>query len=303
MKKLIRKFKMGILVYLGRFFLAYNKNREVPTRINIWLEKIDHFTRFGKFPDFKKPKSMNQYFCHQKLYGDLDKLAEISDKYRVREKIKTEIGEKYLLKIFDVVEDLDLITKDIYENYPEQFVAKPTHVSGRLFINMEKNYQLFKAKTAGFLREFGNVMNELHYKRIKPRLLIEELMQPKNGRLVDYKFWVINGRVEYVHVAENLLIHKFSKDADNRRMYTRNWETAEFQRENFLAKPIEKPENLKEMIEIAEKLSIGWHYMRVDLYNYDDQIKFGEMTPSPGGGRKEFIPHEYDKLLFDKYLR
>ena len=295
-KKLLRYF-------VNKYLNFYNKNRLKPTYINVGLEKLYWLSRFGYMPDFKNPKTMNEYICYHKLFGDFEKLANAADKYEIREKVQNEVGGQYLLELYDYVEDLDLINEERYHRYPEKFAAKPSHASGRVFINKTKDFEIFKSKTKEFLEEFGNTKNELHYKRIKPRLIIEELIQPSNGVLFDYKFWVFHGKVEFVDVAEDLLNYKKSyKDAGNRRVYTKNWKTAEFQKGENYANFRDKPNHFDEMVAIAEALSKGWPFMRLDLYYYDDQIKFGEMTPTPGAGRKGFFPLQMDRTLYIKYL-
>lgn len=294
--------KKGLRYLVNKSLQFYNRKRKTPTHSNIMLEKLYYLSRFGYMPDFKNPKTINEFICYQKFYGDFLQMAAVADKYSVREKVKNEVGSQFLLELYDVVEDLDKISEERYNSYPEKFVAKPSHASGRVYINESRDFQKFKIETQEFLREFGNTKNELHYKSINPRLIIEEFIQPQSGELFDFKFWVFNGRVEFVHVAKNLLSHKLSKVADNRRVYTRDWQTAPFQREKHLAQPMEKPASINEMIAIAETLSKGWPFMRLDLYYYDDQIKFGEMTPTPGAGRKGFYPLQMDRTVYENYL-
>ena len=293
-QKILRYFVNGILK-------VYNRNRLTPTSLNVYLERLYFLSSFRYMPKFDNPQTINEYFVHLKLFGDFNKLASVADKYAVREKIKNEIGEKYLLRLYDVVDDPLMIDEARYQSYPEKFVAKPNHASGRIFVNEKYDYTLFQENVKDYLREFGNTKNEFHYKIIKPKLLIEEFMEPVSGTLYDFKFYLFNGNTEYVMVGENYLQKKSLKLPDNRRVYTLNWVTADFQK-SPLSPTIDKPDKLDEMIDIAETLSKGWRLMRVDLYLFDDKVKFGEMTPIAGAGRKGFIPQEYDRILFQKHL-
>lgn len=291
--------KKALRYIVNKSLYYYNKNRKWPTNHNLFLERIYYYTRFNQMPDFKNPTSLNEYICHQKFFGDFEKMALVSDKFRVRKMVKKLAGEKYLLELYDVVNTPNEITKEKYDSYPLKFVAKPNHASGRVYINKLKDYEAFQRGTSHFMREFGNTKNELHYKHIKPKLIIEEYIEPKEGGLYDLKFYVFKGKVQYILAGRDIWPRK---ESDKRRVYDRNWETAWFQRSDNLAKFIKKPNNMHEMIDLAEILAKGWDFIRVDLYYYDGKIKFGELTSTPNSGRKKFKPIKAEKDLFTDFL-
>ena len=300
-KQLRRNIRVILKQIVGNIITHYNKNRKKPTKINVFLESIYFFLSNNSWPDFRKPKTFSEYIGHMKFYGDLEKMANVSDKIKVMEKVKKEVGEKYLLKTYDILDKFDDVDKSKYEFYPKPFVAKPNNASNRIFINTNNDFKLFKNSVKSFFEEYGNYAQELHYKLIPPKLLVQEFINPSDDQVYDFKFYVFNGRVELILVHPNLLENK-SMGVYKAMFYTREWEKSDIQRRYINENTIDRPKCLSEMINVAETLSKGWMFMRIDMYLYDNIIKFGEMTPMPLGGRGSFTSASADKLLYDRYL-
>ena len=290
--------------YIRSFLEIYNKNRKSPNSINIFLESLHFLLSYNYWPNFKNPRSFNEFICSIKFYGNLEDLAYVSDKLRVMDKVKKEVGDKYLLKIYDVIDDPRNIDLEKYKTYPKSFVAKPNHASQRVFINNgESNFDLFRNSIQSFLDEYGNIPQEFHYKLIQPKIMIQELISPSDNKLFDFKFYVFKGRVELIWVRCNLLKNN-DEGNYNAIIYTRDWKLSEFQRRPSINNNVEKPQCLDEMIYVAETLGRDWEFIRVDMYLYDNNIiKFGEMTPTPLAGRGAFYPPNADILLYQKFLK
>lgn len=280
---------------------AHNKDRFNPTGISLLLEKLIIFFEYGFVPDFKHPKTWTEYICGQKFYGDFERMASVSDKLKVRAYVEEKIGKQYLNKLLGVYNSVDEITKDVYNQLPEQFVVKPNHASERIYVNQTDDYEKMNRETRGFMEEFGNMNNEFHYKRIKKKLLIEKYLLSKDTPLHEYKFWVFKGRVQFIVPSIN--IHESKKTGNYHfRLFDRNFSEPIVQVKSPPSMKVSKPERLDEMIKIAEQLAEGWDFLRIDLYMVKNKIIFSELTPTPSAGRTFFFSLEDQKKLYDRLL-
>lgn len=137
---------------------------------------------------------------------------------------------------------------------------------------------------------------EWPYKNVPHRILAEELIENnKDGELKDYKFFCFNGKPRFLKVD----FGRYSEHHAN--YYDLNWNLLPFGESEFpyIEAHIEKkPLNFNKMVSIAQQLSKGHKFLRVDLYNVDGKIYFGEITFFPASGLSKYEPAEYDyKLL------
>ena len=141
---------------------------------------------------------------------------------------------------------------------------------------------------------------EWAYYNIKPRIICEKLLpKDKNNDLPDYKFFCFNGKAHYLYVINGRQpgqkVHLGIFDIDYHKLdYDR------LDEKKMLEMP-EKPKNFDKMIEIAEKLSQGFPHVRVDLYNIEGKIYFGELTFYDGSGYQKYEPEEFDYILGDLF--
>jgi hypothetical protein len=137
-------------------------------------------------------------------------------------------------------------------------------------------------------------MREYQYYKIKPRILIEELLNDgiESGPL-DYRFWCFHGQPEVVQVDNN--VH------DINPFYDLSWNKLSLHYRSEGAGEIPRPTQLEEMILIASKLSDGFDFVRVDLYNIHGRIIFGELTLAPVAGSFSFKPQDWDVILGEKW--
>lgn len=161
------------------------------------------------------------------------------------------------------------------------------------------NYDEAKTKINKCLeKNFFYSGREWPYKDVKPRIIVEKYMETNNKKdLVDYKFFCFNGEPQYLYVSEGLSNHATAKISFADMQYKK----MPFYRNDY--KPFEelpiKPKNFEEMKKMAKVLSEKMFFLRVDFYEIDDKIYFGELTFYPCSGFIPFEPAKYDKILGD----
>lgn len=221
------------------------------------------------------------------------------DKYEVRKYVEKTIGNQYLNELLAVYEDADLID---FDQLPDKFVLQLTHGSGYNVIVEDKsdmNSENVKSKLNKYLSmNYFNKYRERIYKNIKPRIIaVKYLEQPEHDYIIDYKFYCIHGKPECVWVKT------FDSGKFRNAYYTTSWEKIlpDENNSDFLTKDIPKPDTLDKMIELAQKLSTGFIFLRVDLYSIGGKIYFGELTFFPWGGNRsltvEHLNQDLGKLM------
>lgn len=290
-KKAIKNSKHLLLYLLGKPPVS----RAFPEKVYL---KLKYRLIMGKKLDLKNPKSFNEKLQWLKLYNRKDEYTVMVDKYAVRKYIAEKIGEEYLvplLGVWDRADDID------FDKLPDKFVLKCNHNSGLgMCICKDKSKldteKVRKELNKGLKEKYFYGGREWCYKNIKPRIIAEEYLTDETGtELKDYKFMCFGGRAENLFVCserfENGLKVTFFDREWNRLPFERQYPASE--------KEISKPKNLEKMIELAECLAENLPFVRVDFYNADGKIYFGEMTFFPGSGFEEFTPELWDYKLGD----
>ncbi len=251
--------------------------------------------------NLKNPQTFNEKLQWLKLHDRNPEYTKMADKYEVRKHIEKKIGEEYLIPLLGVWDSFEEID---FDSLPDQFVLKCTHDSGGLVICRDK--KLFDASAAKLKidkcmkRNYFWQNREWPYKNIKPRIIAEKFMvdtddvNSKEG-LTDYKFYCFGGVPQFAYVSTGLENHATARIS----FVTLDWEQAPFKRldyEPFSQLP-KKPENLEKMLELAKTLSEGISFLRVDFYEINDKIYFGELTFFPGSGMVCLEPEEWDYKL------
>lgn len=257
--------------------------------------KIIFKLRLGYSLDLKNPQTFNEKLQWLKLYDRNPKYIQMVDKYEVRKYISENIGEEYLIPLIGVYNRFEEIN---FEELPNQFVIKCTHDSGGVVICKNKSkFDIRKAKEKikkSMKRNFYYSGREWPYKNIKPKIIIEQYMEDKKAKeLIDFKIMCFNG------------IPKFSFTCSERyndglkvTFYNLSWEKMSFERHYpSSTKNIEKPKNYELMLELSKKLSKNIPFVRVDWYEINGKLYFGELTFYPGSGLEEFKPFSWDKKL------
>lgn len=254
--------------------------------------KYQYHYVFGERLDLRNPKKFNEKLQWLKLYDHNPLYTTLVDKYAVKEWVADRIGKQYVIPTLAVYDNADQI--DISQ-FPNRFVLKCTHDSGSVVICKDKGSFDFEAArqilTQGLKNDFYRKHREWPYKNIKPRIIAEEYKEDGASlELVDYKFYCFNGRPKIVMVASGRFSGKktfaYFDDEWNRLSIT--WGAP-----NPEQYP-EQPPNYDKMLMLARELSKGIPHVRVDLYNADGIIYFGELTFFDGSGLQRIEPLEWD---------
>lgn len=272
-----RNIRLGIL----------NCLRFIPDKAMI---KIEYRLKIHKSLRLTPPITFNEKLQWLKLNDRKPIYTIMADKYEVREYIKEKIGEQYLVPIYGVWESVDDISFDML---PDEFVLKCTHDSGSVIVCRDKN-KLDIENTKKFLNNrlkknsfwYGR---EWPYKNIKPRIIAEKLLKDSRyENLPVFKIFCFSG--------EPKIIQQFLNDKQPNETvdyFDTNWNRLNMmQRFPNSVNPIERPKRLDDMLKIAGKLSKGTAFLRIDLYEVDDEIVFSEHTFYTDAGYSIFEPEE-----------
>lgn len=286
-----------VFIELLKCFKWYFVNKYNKRYLHFTAKEFEHrlskifFKKFGYAPDFQNPKGFNEKIQWLKLYDNTPLKGILADKFSVRAWVKEKIGEEYLiplLGVYDKFEDID------FSNLPDKFVLKTNHASStNVLVKDKKKLNLLETKlkfrrwlSTNYAFKMGF---ELHYGLIKPKIVYEKFMG--NGDLIDYKFFCFMGGVKFVWVDTGRYTnHK-------RNLYDLNWNEMEFTYDKYEKTDVLRPKNLEKMIEFARKLSTGFSFVRVDFYEIDGHLYFGEMTFTSSSGMDKFYPEKYDQIV------
>lgn len=277
-------YRFDVNSYFGFYNNISDKN---------YIEK-EFYYRLGKVLDLENPQTFNEKLQWLKLYDRKPEYTKMVDKYQAKKYVAEKIGEEYIiptLGIWNRAEDIE------WEKLPDKFVLKATHDSGGLVICRDKN-TLDKKATIDKLNkslktDYYLLHREWPYKDVPRKIIAEKFMTDKeNDDLKDYKFYCFNGEPQFLYLSEGMENHATAKIS----FVNLDWTFADFGRTDyspFLELP-PKPLNLEKMIEISRKLSDGIKFLRVDLYEINEKIYFGELTFCPCAGMMSFLPASAD---------
>lgn len=254
--------------------------------------RLRYRLEMGKKLNLECPQTFNEKLQWLKLHNK-NKLYEILvDKYAVKEYVKKIIGEEYLIPTIGVYDKFEEIN---FDKLPNQFVIKCTHDSGGILICTDKSkldMKQVKKRVNQFLkREYFYVHREWPYKNIKHRILIEEYVTDKDGILNDFKLQTFNGKVAYSFVCTDR--------AKGAVKYTFFDKQKHFIPVTQCGAPNDPnnaklPDNYDRFVELAERLAKDIPEVRIDFYNVDGKIYFGEFTFFDAAGFGAFNPEEWD---------
>ena len=253
----------------------------------------------GRELDLENPKTLNEKLQWLKLYDRRLEYTTMVDKYAVKKWVAERIGEEYIIPTLGVWEHFDDID---FDALPDQFVLKCTHDSGSVVIVKNKvalDKRAAKRKLEKCLkRNLYWTYREWPYRDVTPRIIAEEYLHQQSGEpIADYKFYCYGGKAQYFmyslgEVEHNVRNHKFN-------MQLQSIDHLFKQIPKIDAKEISLPENMEQMIRIVNILCAGTQHLRVDLYNIDGHIYFGELTFYSGGGYINIESVEYSQRLAD----
>ena len=253
--------------------------------------------KLKKKMNWNDPQTFNEKLQWLKLYNRKPEYTKMVDKYEVKKYVADLIGEEYIiptLGVWDRVEDID------FDTLPNQFVLKCTHDSGGLVICRDKSTldipEAIKKLKRSLKRNFYWYGREWPYKNVKPRIIAEKYMEDdRDKELRDYKFFCFDGKVKLLFIAT---------ERSNKNSETKfDFFDTEYNHLNIRNghpnsdKPVEKPQNFEKMKELSSVLSKGIPHVRVDFYEVNGKVKFGEMTFFHWSGLVPFEPEEWDHKI------
>lgn len=262
-----------------------------------YLEAMFYY-KMGKHLDLENPKTFNEKLQWLKLYDRKPEYTTMVDKYAAKKYVAERIGEQYIIPTLSVWERFDDID---FDKLPNQFVLKCTHDSGGLVICRDKsefnNVSAKKKINRSLKNNYYYAGREYPYKKVPPRIIAEKFMtdDSNSSDFTDYKFFCFNGNVDCVMVClerstGNTKFYFFDKDWNLKRLNKRGKAAP-----NGFTIP--KPECMDEMFELAAQLSTGMPFVRVDLYQSDGKVYFGELTFYPDSGFDANILPETDEYF------
>lgn len=243
------------------------------------------------------PKTFNEKQQWLKLYDRRPIYTTMVDKCDAKGIIAEKVGDRYVvptLAVWDRVEDINL------DVLPNSFVLKTTHDCGGVVICRDKASFDFKAAKKHLKKHFNTnyylTSREWPYKNVKPRIIAEKLLGEGKDELRDYKLMCFNGKVQCTTVCTD----RFAPGGVVIIFYDKDWNLLPVTM-NTPKKIVKtpKPKHYDEMVAIAEKLSAGFPFLRVDLYEDNDRIFVGELTLFPGSGFDTYDPPEWARTLGD----
>lgn len=244
--------------------------------------KIMFYVNMGRRLDLDDPKTMNEKLQWLKLYDRKPEYTSMVDKILVKDYVSKKIGPQYvapLLGVWDKVEDID------FDSLPDEFVIKANHSGGNLAVLIcPDKAALDVRKAKSYLRkslryDVYRAYREWPYKNVQKRFFAEEYL---GKDLVDYKFYCFNGYVDSVLVC-------IDRQIGDTKFYffDREWNLKRYNQRGKAAPAdftLPKPEGIDEMFGLAARLSEGIPFVRVDFYDVNGKVYFGELTFYPSGG-------------------
>lgn len=296
---------------------------EAEAELNARFEKV-----FGRPIDWENPTTYNEKLQVTKLYGATPLKTRLTDKILVVNWVKERLGDSSnthrggssasevgdgraefgtsdgeaefasqgderlafipLIAAYDSIDEID------FSKLPDRYVMKMNNDSGSVFIHDEK-HPLTKdwiAKYRYYFQKRNYAWNgyEMQYRGIKPKIMIEKYM---GGAIRDYKFQCFGGKVYSCQVD----FDRFS--SHTRNFYDKNWQLLPYNDGDYTnyPEPVRKPENFEKMWGLAAKLSAEFDQVRVDFYDIDGIVYFGEMTFTSASGFKPYHPFRIDKEM------
>lgn len=292
-KNMVLKYKIKNLQ--RKIFLAKMKKKDLQGLMD--YDAILFEKRHGYPLDWNNLQTYSEKMQWEKLFNQDPRKVLCTDKLAVRKWVSEKIGKEYLIPLigtWDNAKDID------FDMLPNRCVLKTNCSSGDVIIIKDKerlskqDIRGYKEKLNYYLKmSFGYNTCELHYNKIKPQIIAEQYIESCNDDLQDYKFLCFDGKPYFCWVdVDRYHNHK-------RNIYDLNWKLQNWHQYNYgvADKPINKPENFEQMVELAKVLAADFAHVRVDFYNVDGKIYFGEMTFTNSSGFEPIEPKDADLML------
>lgn len=271
------------------------------------VEKIKYRIVFGRKLDFKHPDTLNAKIHWLKVYCREDFHTIVADKLAARQWLAERFGSEYLVPLLYYTNNYKNINP---QNIPhEPCIIKSNNGCGSYHIihnfddltnkdwrNIQNDCKIWLAKNHYYKGQ------EWQYKNMKPFIIVEKLLQTKEGKIPnDYKLNFFNGKLEFVYCS-------IDREGNNyRNIYDADWNPLDFMwinrksyKENLRGPEINPPASFHKMKEIGSEIAKLFKYVRVDFYDVDGKLYYGEITLHHGSGVDIFIPDKYDYIYGEK---
>lgn len=253
----------------------------------------------GRQLDLKNPKTFTEKLFHRMIALNRKSnpnFTRVSDKYAARAYVANKVGEQHLVRLLWHGEDPHAIP---FDSLPHEYVIKTNHGSAQVIVvKGEADRAEIADKLSIWLKKkFYWSAREGQYYDIKPKIMIEEYLKNHDGTgPLDYRFWCFNGIPEVIQVDNHA--------HDINPFFDCQWNLLDLHYREGVARPlIPRPVNFERMLAVASQLSAGFDFVRVDLYNIDGNISFGEFTLTPTAGALKLQPESWDTKLGEKWMR
>jgi len=274
--------------------LRYTPRRQIRAHI-----ERQYRDAFGTALDLDDPRTFNEKLQWLKVYYRDRLLVTGSDKYAVRGHVREVVGEDYLIPLLGVHEraaDVD------FEALPSRFVLKTTNGSGTNILCTDRDRldpDATRARLEAWLRPEASQYHlgyEWGYRDVPPRILCEEMIADP-GTLRDYKFFCFNGEARFVYVATEY----GDKSSIEMDFVDLAWRRLPYERTSYAPHPVvpDRPACFGEMLDVARRLAAPFPFVRVDLYETDGRVWFGELTFYPANGTGAFRDPAHDREIGD----
>jgi hypothetical protein len=244
---------------------------------------IIYWWRHGYFPDLQRPRRFNEWVQWRKLEDRNLGLAARTDKLYAKTLAAELIGPSLVIPTLwhgDLLPD--------QPPWPMPFIVKANH-GCRQFVVVRtlQDWRRAKREAPQWLEAtYGTWLDEWHYGRAERTLLVEPFIGPERGLPTDYKVFVFGGVAQFVQV-------HVDRGSDHRWVqFDRHWSRLSNSRDD-----IEQPVQLAQMLQAAERIAIGQDHLRVDFYEVDGRLWFGETCLFPGSGLDRFDPPSLDDVF------
>lgn len=270
-------------------------------------KQFDSKLRFHRKINLKNPESLSDKVSYIELHDQSPLAPMCTDKAEVRKYLVQKGFKDILIPI--ILEPTDSVDKIDFKKLPETFILKATHGCRMNYIVKDKN-RLDEEECKGVMRKwlqttYGTYSMEPHYLSIPPRIYAEQYIEDMNG-LIDYKFHCLNGKPEFCLVCSGRSDKKGESMGVLLSLFDMEWnfidEIVDYKNEKRGPSDIPKPKQFDRMKEIAAELSKDFKFVRIDLYDYEGKILFGEMTFSPACCVFPYFSDAFDKAMGKKLV-
>ncbi|MFW6180083.1 MAG: ATP-grasp fold amidoligase family protein, partial [Desulfohalobiaceae bacterium] len=254
-----------------------------PSQEEIKLEREMFQRSLGYEPDLAKPQTFNEKVARRKLFGEVADAPVLQDKWQVRELVQSRAGASVLPEVYQVIAQPQELS---WQDLPAQFSIVPAHLGPQMKMVPDKdkeNPTQVQEQCRRLLQStYGQKTNEYWYGQIDPRVLFTQFLQNGSGQMPqEYKLFVFHGRCEFIQVDKQ-------ESGPKRTIYNRSWEVQPVRIQLPQGSVQDRPNNLDEMIQVAESLGQGYDFFRVNLCVVEGKVYFSSITLAPGAGWERF---------------